>query len=199
MKHMKQSMIAINLPDWLAQDNDKKEFRFPTVEARMTHVIGLSRMNYRSGTGGPFAAAVFDMNDGLLLASGVNLVLDGKCSVLHAEIVAIMIAQRNVGTYDLSSSELPSYELVSSTEPCAMCMGAITWAGIRNLVCGARGCDAEDLGFDEGEKPSRWIEALERRGISVTRDICRDQAAAVLREYLSGGGVIYNPRRAQAG
>ena len=116
--------------------------------------------------------------------------------MLHAEIVTLMAAQQRVGTYDLSSAGLPPYELVTSTEPCAMCLGAVTWSGIRRLVCGARGADAEKAGFDEGEKPSAWPEALERRGISILRDICRDQAVAVLRDYRAAGGIIYNPRLA---
>jgi tRNA(Arg) A34 adenosine deaminase TadA len=76
-----------------------------------------------------------------------------------------------------------------------MCLGAVTWSGIRRLVCGARGSDAEEIGFDEGEKPANWVDALERRGIAVLRDIRREQAAMVLKEYCAAGGVIYNPRR----
>ena len=161
----------------------------------MNFVIELSRLNLRYETGGPFAAAVFCSEDGSLLAAGVNMVLSAGSSVLHAEIVSVMVAQRKLGTYDLSAAGLPPYELVSSTEPCAMCMGAVTWSGIRKLVCGARGADAEEAGFDEGEKPLAWPEALERRGITVLRDICRDRAADVLRDYRSSGGIIYNPHR----
>ena len=164
----------------------------------MNFVIGLSRLNVRHKTGGPFAAAIFCSDDGTLLAPGINLVVSGGCSVLHAEIVSIMAAQLKAGTYDLSSTGLPPYALVTSTEPCAMCMGAVTWSGIRTLVCGARGEDAEETGFDEGEKPPEWPKALERRGITVLRDICRDQAAAVLREYRDTGGIIYSPHRGKA-
>ncbi len=123
------------------------------------------------------------------------MVLTAGSSILHAEVVAILVAQQILDTHDLSAEGLPSYELVTSTEPCAMCMGAVTWSGIRKLVCGARGEDAEAAGFDEGEKPSAWPEALERRGITVLRDICRDQAAAVLQSYRESGGHIYNPLR----
>lgn len=76
-----------------------------------------------------------------------------------------------------------------------MCLGAVMWSGVRRLVCGARGADAEAVGFDEGAKPAAWPEALERRGILVLRDVCREQAAAVLRDYHASGGIIYNPRR----
>ena len=110
----------------------------------MSYVIELSRLNVRHGTGGPFAAAIFRSDDGSLLASGVNLVLSARLSVLHAEVVALIAAQQKKRTHDLSSAELPVYELVTSTEPCAMCMGAVAWSGVRKLVCGARGSDAEE-------------------------------------------------------
>jgi hypothetical protein len=50
------------------------------------------------------------------------------------------------------------------------------------------------IGFDEGPKVSDWVASLEQRGISVTRDVCRDEAA-VLRYYAENGGMIYNARQ----
>jgi tRNA(Arg) A34 adenosine deaminase TadA len=164
------------------------------MEERVKFVIELSRLNIRHQTGGPFAAAIFDSETGMLLAAGVNLVVTAGSSILHAEMVALLAAQLKLRTYDLSSAGMPPYELVSSTEPCAMCMGAVPWSGVRALVCGARGDDAQAAGFDEGEKPPAWVEALERRGIKVLRDILRDEAAAVLHAYRASGGLLYNPR-----
>jgi tRNA(Arg) A34 adenosine deaminase TadA len=89
---------------------------------------------------------------------------------------------------------MPAHELVSSTEPCAMCLGAIPWSGVRGLVCGARDEDARAAGFDEGTKPANWAKALDERGIEVVRDVLRDEAREVLRSYVSGGGTIYNAR-----
>jgi tRNA(Arg) A34 adenosine deaminase TadA len=189
-----QSAFALNPPDWLEAIVSGKRCALESLDDRMMFAIDLSRRNVRQG-GGPFAAAIFSVEDGSLLAAGVNMVLTGGCSVLHAEVVAIMAGQKKIGNYDLSISDSAHYELVSSTEPCAMCLGAITWSGIRRLVCGARGSDAEAAGFDEGEKPPNWAAALERRGISVVRDCCREPAAGVLREYQVAGGIIYNPRR----
>jgi tRNA(Arg) A34 adenosine deaminase TadA len=187
--------FILRLPDWLKKHTASKKLSLATVEERMSLVIELSRLNVYYKTGGPFGAAIFNMDDGSLLAAGVNLVMTAGSSVLHAEMVATMAAQKKAGTYDLSAGGLPPYELVTSTEPCAMCMGAITWSGIRRLVCGARGADAEATGFDEGEKPPKWKGALERRGILVLQNICRDKAAAVLKDYAASGGIIYNPRR----
>ena len=109
-------------------------------------------------------------------------------------IVAIVFAQQKVENFDLGTEGFPDYELVTSTEPCAMCLGAIPWSGIKSVVCGARDEDARMIGFDEGEKPKQWIVALEDRGINVTRDICRDKAKAIMQQYVDKGGIIYNGR-----
>jgi tRNA(Arg) A34 adenosine deaminase TadA len=114
--------------------------------------------------------------------------------VVHAEIVAIILAQQKVQSFDLGAGDLPEYELVTSTEPCAMCLGAIPWSGISSLVCGARDEDARSIGFDEGEKPDRWMEKLESRAVNVTCDILRFEAKAILQQYVDEGGIIYNGR-----
>ena len=76
-----------------------------------------------------------------------------------------------------------------------MCFGATPWSGVRRLVCGAREEDARRIGFDKGPKMPDWVASLEQRGISVARDVCRDEAAAVLRYYAEKGGTIYNARQ----
>ena len=130
--------------------------------------------------GGPFGAAIFERKSGKIIAPGINLVMQTNCSVVHAEIVAIILAQQKVATFDLGADGLPEYELVSSTEPCAMCLGALPWSGITSLICGARDEDARSIGFDEGGKLSLWVDALESRSITVTRDILRDKAKGIL-------------------
>jgi len=168
---------------------------YATAEERMTAVIRLAQLNIERGTGGPLGAGVFDQDAGTLLAPGVNLVVPASCSVAHAEIVAIAISQRMVGCFDLGGQQMPRYELVTSTEPCAMCLGAVTWSGVRRLVCGARDEDARMVGFDEGPKPAGWRQALDARGVSVLVDVCREQAVAVLQRYGRTGGLIYNARQ----
>jgi tRNA(Arg) A34 adenosine deaminase TadA len=189
--------FILQLPDWIdvfLPDPDKV---YPTVEDRMRLVIELSRLNFVHGTGGPFGAGIFDLDTHKLIAPGVNLVVCFNCCVLHAEIVALMIAQQVTQCYDLAGEGMPPCEMVVSTEPCAMCLGAIPWSGIRRLVCGARDEDARSIGFDEGEKVPDWIGALAKRNISVERNVCRLEARAVLREYFETGGIIYNSRQQQ--
>ena len=187
--------IEIALPGWIDAVLTNGNRVYPELSDRMQLVIDLARRNVDAETGGPFAAGIFDMQSGRLIAPGVNLVMSTNYSVVHAEIVAMMVAQRCVGDYDLGAEGLPPMELVSSTEPCAMCFGAVVWSGVRRLVCGARDSDARAVGFDEGPKPDDWIGALEARGISVVRDMGREPASRVLEHYAEQGGVIYNARQ----
>jgi len=187
--------INIRLPEWVEGFLAICPEVFPAVEDRMNFMIALARQNVRNETGGPFAAAIFD-DAGRLVAPGVNMVTASNLSVLHAEVVALALSQKAVGRYDLSDGGRLIYELVSAAEPCAMCFGAVLWSGAKRFVCGARSEDAQAVGFDEGPKPADWAAALEDRGIAVKRDVLREEAAAVLREYAAAGGVIYNPGRA---
>jgi len=182
--------FSFGLPDWL-RARVPANLALHSVEARMQFVLGLAREQVRRGSGGPFAAAIFGPQ-GELLALGVNLVEPANCSLLHAEMVAIALAQKALGRYDLGDGGRFDCELVSSTEPCAMCFGALPWSGVTRLVCGARDADARAIGFDEGAKLPDWQQALEQRGITVQRDVLRADAAAVLQDYAARGGLIYN-------
>ncbi len=186
--------VTLKLPAWV-EELDLRDREYPTLEDRMGLVVELARQNVERGTGGPFGAAIFEGGTGRLLAPGMNLVVPSGCSVAHAEMVAIMVAQQAVGDFDLGAEGRPDYDLFASTEPCAMCFGATPWSGVRRLVCGARDEDARAVGFDEGAKLPDWAAALEERGIVVVRDVCREEAAAVLRDYAESGGQIYNARQ----
>ena len=187
--------FTLRLPAWVPAYLQGLDGAYPTAEERMAVAIALARLNVEHGTGGPFGAAVFDLAHHTLLAPGVNLVVAANCSVLHAEIVALITAQQRVGSYDLSAGGGAGYELVSSAEPCAMCMGAVPWSGVRSLVCGARDKDVRSAGFDEGAKPDDWVAALTARGVAVRQDVCREAARDVLLAYAAQGGPIYNAER----
>lgn len=190
------SVLQIRLPAWFDGFLQDVPVQMLTLEERMTFVIEASRRNVAEGTGGPFAAAVFETESGRLVSLGVNLVASQGLSILHAEMVAIALAQLKTGSYDLGRAGMAAHELVASTEPCAMCFGAIPWSGVRRLVVGARDADARAIGFDEGAKMKEWRQELERRGIAVICDVEREAAVRVLRNYDLQGGTIYNSRGA---
>lgn len=192
---MLPTRFSVDLPPWFAPFTERRDTRFTTDEAKMRFVLDLVRHNIEQGSGGPFAAAVFERNSQRLIAAGVNCVVTNNASGAHAEMVAITLAQQALNRYDLGSDAQMHFELVTSCEPCAMCFGALPWSGIRHLLCGARDSDARAIGFDEGPRHPEWISELERREITVIRDMLRNEAAALLAQYAARGGEIYNGRR----
>lgn len=182
--------IVLRLPPWLGAPVQHGDLALASAESKMRFAIELARRNVEHRTGGPFGAAVFEAASGRVVGVGVNLVEASNCSMAHAEMIALALAQQAVGRYDLSAAGV--YELATSTEPCAMCLGAIPWSGLSRVLCGAHGEDAAAIGFDEGAKPADWVGELRKRGIEVVRDVCRAEAQAVLQQYVKAGGRIYN-------
>ena len=185
--------FRIALPVWCRDLAGELPERIPETRDRMRLAIALSRRNVESGTGGPFGAVVSSVADGRLIAIGVNRVEPDVCSSAHAEIVALSLAQKALGNWNLAEVDPAPLELATSCEPCAMCLGAIPWSGVRRVVCGATKADAEITGFDEGERTSDWIGMLGRRGIAVETEVLRREAAGVLHDYRKSGARIYNP------
>jgi tRNA(Arg) A34 adenosine deaminase TadA len=181
--------IVLDIPDWL--DNIAAQGIYRSDEDRMRLVVALARKNVESRTGGPFGAAVFERSSGRLIAGGVNLVLPLRNSVLHAEMVAIMLAEGRLNCFSLGKESGADHELVTSCEPCAMCLGGIHWSGVSRLVTGATKQDVEEIRFDEGPIFPESYRYLELRGLTITREILRDEARAVLRLYASMNGEIY--------
>jgi len=183
--------ITFKLPTWIS-DYAKEIDYIKDINDRALFVIEASRQNILNRTGGPFAAAVFEKNSGKLIALGVNLVTSQGLSTLHAEIVALEIAENKLHTYDLSGNDSIEYELVSSCEPCAMCFGAIPWSGVKRVITCAKDEDARAIGFEEGDKPKDWRVSYKNRGIEVIDEVKREEAKEVLNFYLENGGEIYN-------
>jgi tRNA(Arg) A34 adenosine deaminase TadA len=178
--------IKLPIPEWLKTWANGIPETFPEVNQRMSLVIDLARMSIKNG-GGPFGAAVFNQNTGELIAPGANWVVPGKSSLLHAEVMALALAEQTLGSYELASHG--TFELVTSVEPCCQCLGVLMWAGVASIVCGARSEDAKTIGFNEGPRSLHWERELKQRGISVTREVMRSQAVEVLQSYT---GEIYN-------
>ena len=189
------STAVISLPDWVVPFVTARPHAYETPEQRMQLAIDLARENVQRGTGGPFGAAVFEVATGKLVSVGVNVVVASTCSMAHAEVVAIMLAQQRLRVFDLGGAALPAHELGASAQMCAMCYGSSVWSGVRAVLIGASARDNEELtGFDEGPIPADWAAQLEARGIAVREGVLRDSAREVLALYRTSGGKIYNGR-----
>jgi tRNA(Arg) A34 adenosine deaminase TadA len=182
--------VCFRLPDWVGDVVDWTR-RYADDEARMRLAIALATENVRREMGGPFGAVIVEEASGRLVAVGTNLVVPQNNSILHAEMIAFMLAQRGVGSYTLGAPGLPAHTLISSCDPCAMCLGATLWSGVRRLVCGATREDAMRAGFDEGPVFPESYRYLENRGIAAVRGVLREEAREVLERY-AVSGKIYN-------
>lgn len=183
--------VRVTLPGWVDEVVDWGR-AYATDAERMRLAIALARENVRRGTGGPFGAAVFEHESGRLVSVGVNRVVPLHNCTLHAEMVAFMLAGRRLGAHTTGAPGLPPHALATSCDPCAMCLGATLWSGVRHVLCGATRDDAALLRFDEGPVfTSSWT-YLKRRGLAVQREVLRDEAVAVFELYRELGGAIYN-------
>jgi tRNA(Arg) A34 adenosine deaminase TadA len=183
--------LCIDYPAWVHSVVDWDRV-YTSDEERMRLAIQMSRENVERDTGGPFGAAIFESESGRLVSVGMNSVVRLNNCMLHGEGMAVMMAQSRLDCYTLRSDGGPAYELVTSCEPCAMCLGTTLWSGVRRLVCGAGRDDALRLGFDEGPVFPESYEYLEARGIRVVHAMLRDEANAVLELYRARQGPIYN-------
>lgn len=193
-----QLSLHLSLPHWAAAELNALPTHLPAVDARMAAVIRFARLNVEQDTGGPFAAGVFERDSGRLIVIGVNRVVPSNCSSAHAEVMALSLAQKLLGTFDLGGPGLPAHELVVNWRPCAMCFGAVLWSGIRSLVIAGDGPELETItGFDEGPVPEQWRAELTARGITLTEDILRSEAIAAYKDYAASQPFVYNARQGE--
>ena len=138
---------------------------------------------------GPFLAAVYDSN-GNLIAKAANNVVNKSCSNNHAEMNVIKLAEKKLGTHDLSSYKLSLYV---TSEPCMMCLGGIMWSGIKTVYYGVSSDRVTKItGFDEGFKQN-WLNEFKKRGITVYGKIETEAGEKVLKDYVSNGHPVYKP------
>lgn len=148
-------------------------------EQLMRRCFALAREAVRAGSH-PFGA---------LLARGNEIVLEGRNTVAeggptaHAEIDLVRRALAHLGR-----DELAECTLVTSTEPCAMCAGAIYWARIPRVVFG---CSVHGLASaTDGtlELPCRDVFARGARPIEVIGPVLEDEGLEIHRTFWPGQG-----------
>jgi tRNA(Arg) A34 adenosine deaminase TadA len=189
------SVVKIYLPKWIEEEQANMPEFFPTLEERMREVIRFSQLNIDHGTGGPFAAGIFESKSGRLVVIGVNRVVPLNCSSAHAEIVAMSLAQKKLGVYDLGGPGMPEHQLVVNWLPCSMCFGALLWSGIKSLVVAGTGPELENItGFDEGPIHPKWLDELGKRGIEFVGSILTEKAIKVFKSFAERGELVYNSR-----
>jgi tRNA(Arg) A34 adenosine deaminase TadA len=126
----------------------------------------------------PFGAVVVDRNRNVLIEAE-NGYMPAHDATAHAER---LLATQACTT--LSSDILRDATLYSSAEPCAMCAGAIYWAGIGRLVYGLSEHRLRAVTGNHPENPTldlpcREVFASGQRATEVVGPLLEDEAAAL--------------------
>jgi len=126
----------------------------------------------------PFGALLADP-DGNVLLSAENTVVTGTDATGHAETNLVRLASARYST-----SELRGLTLYTSTEPCAMCSGAIYWSGIGTVVYALAETELYEMtGSDDNNPtlvlPCRTVFAAGQRPTAVEGPFPIDEARDV--------------------
>ena len=124
-----QTSLNLSLPDWIHEHLEQNKREFATMEDKMDFVLGLATQNILKKTGGPFSAAIFNADTNQLISCGVNRVVPESSSAAHAEMMAIMLGQKTLNTFDFSLKG--NYQMVTSSKMCIMCLGNVIWSGLK--------------------------------------------------------------------
>ena len=87
----------------------------------------------------PFGAILVDENNQVLLQAENTVVTERDCTG-HAETNLMRLASQR-----FSPEKLALCTLYTSTEPCAMCAGAIHWGNVRRVVFALRATDLYEI------------------------------------------------------
>ena len=126
----------------------------------------------------PFGALLVD-EDGNVVLEAENTVLTERDVTGHAETNLMRLASSR-----FDADFLATCTLYTSTEPCAMCAGAIYWGNVRRVVFGL---DQEEMRRISGSNPEnfqleltcREVFARGDHGVEVSGPHLLDQASAV--------------------
>jgi len=131
----------------------------------------------------PFGAVLAGPDGSVLMEQTNGFASEGRDRTAHAER---LIASRAARAYD--AGFLAGCTLYSSAEPCAICAGAIYWAGIGRVVYGQRekslkaatGAHEENPTLD---LPCRAVFAAGQRAVEVIGPLLEDEAAALQADF----------------
>lgn len=147
----------------------------------MRRALGLARQARAHGNH-PFGALLANADGRVQLEAENTVVTESDCTG-HAEINLIRRACLN-----LDRDVLAGATLYTSTEPCAMCAGAIYWAGVSHVVFGLREGELRALTGADPDNPTlslpcREVFARGQRPIGVIGPLLEDEARAVHEGY----------------
>ena len=110
--------------------------------------------------GGPFGCVI--VKDNQIIAEGNNQVTAKNDPTAHAEIVAIRNACKKLDNFFLKGCDL-----YTSCEPCPMCLSAIYWSHVDNILYANTKTDAADIDFDDSLIYSEIGKEINKRKIKM--------------------------------
>ena len=146
-------------------------------EVLLRQAIAVARQSREHGNH-PFGALLAD-SDGQVLLSAENTVVTGSDATGHAKTNLVRLAS---AAY--TSGELRGLTLYTSTEPCAMCSGAIYWSGIGTVIYALAEAELYEMtGSDDNNPtlvlPCRTVFAAGQRPVVVEGPFAIDEARDV--------------------
>src|SRR5882757_1901298 len=131
----------------------------------------------------PFGSVLADGEGRALMEQGNGYTSEGGDRTAHAER---LLASRSARAYDLKF--LARCTLYTSAEPCAMCAGAIYWAGIGRVVYGqSEKALKEETGAHEEnptlDLPSALVFAAGQRPTEIVGPLLEEEAAHLQAEF----------------
>lgn len=150
----------------------------PQDERLLAAAIGLARRARDNGNH-PFGALLAGPS-GDVLCEAENTVVTGRDVTGHAELNLVSRACRT-----LTAGQLAAATLYTSTEPCAMCSGAVYWSRIPRVVYALGEDELAVLAGGEPllQLPSRQVFAAGSPVVDVSGPHLHDAAAAVHRGF----------------
>jgi tRNA(Arg) A34 adenosine deaminase TadA len=110
----------------------------------LRETFAIARRARRRGNA-PFGALLVSLDGGVLIEAENTVLTDRDCTA-HAETNLVRRASQRFET-----TTLQRCTLYASTEPCAMCAGAIVWSGVGRVVYGLTNARLHELmGEDAG-------------------------------------------------
>jgi tRNA(Arg) A34 adenosine deaminase TadA len=136
----------------------------------------------------PFGSVLADRNGKVLREQGNGYTSEGNDRTAHAEKLLASWAAKN-----LSLEELRECTLYTSAEPCAMCSGAIYWAGIGRVVFGQteRDLKAQTGAHEENptlDLPCHIVFEAGQRPTEIVGPLLADEAAKLQADFWKDHG-----------
>jgi len=124
----------------------------------------------------PFGALL--VKDGEVVLRARNSIYTGKDATNHAEMNLVRLA---LARFD--ADFLSECTLYTSTEPCAMCAGAIYWSGVRRVVFACSEKRLGELGTGGLDVPCREILLRGSHPVEVVGPILEEEAVRTHQNY----------------